>query len=202
MYYFLKHKKISSDLLSYKRELEAINKEINDQLNNCNKEILNFVRNKNIYDNNKIVINNSFEQLKYVINKLNSTLNLASIQTNVMRDKYKEEVGNSLNYYIKEKRGFDLKPWQDTYNKIIVQFREHQDKFREWETELRLVNPHVLQPLIIKHADIYDKDLKVFNSLNPIWNKIIDYDLNQKPILDNLDILSRELDSLEKYITI
>lgn len=110
MYYFLKHKKISSDLLSYKRELEAINKEINDQLNNCNKEILNFVRNKNIYDNNKIVINNSFEQLKYVINKLNSTLNLASIQTNVMRDKYKEEVGNSLNYYIKEKRGFDLKP--------------------------------------------------------------------------------------------
>ena len=201
LYYFLKHKTINADLLAYKRQLEVINKEINDQLNNCNREILKFVRNKDVFNNNTTVVNNSLQQLEYIIKKLNSALHSASTQMSIMHDKYLQEEKNSQNYFKREIKEFNLKVWEGTYLKILSQLKKHEDMFQMWEKELPLANPNTVQPLILTHNDLNDDHLKVYKDLSPIWDKIVVYDLNPKPILDNFDILSRELDHLEKYIT-
>jgi hypothetical protein len=109
LYYFLKTKKISSDLLSYKKELEKINTEVDSQLEAFNKKVGEFIFKKEVFNNNFIVVDNSLRQLGNNLDKLNSTLYSANKEVTVLNKKYLQQEKNSKEFFVKKIPEFELK---------------------------------------------------------------------------------------------
>ena len=200
LYYFLKTKKISSDLLSYKKELEKINTEVDSQLEAFNKKVGEFIFKKEVFNNNFIVVDNSLRQLGNNLGKLSSTLYSANKEVTVLNKKYLQQEKNSKEFFVKKIPEFELKVWNDTYKKILDQFKEHENKYVEFRDRLEKANPNSVNPGIMTWADSQDPDLKIWNNLRSVMDDIAIYDLNQQQIVYNINTLSREIDSLEKYL--